>query len=98
MPTRSPRKVDAKVYNTRKVLVLDPSRFRTEMERRGADTDDQIAALLGTDRSTIRRIRIGETLPSNGFLAACVDADVDPMKFLAVQDRSPNVATTGRAA
>ncbi len=87
MPT-APRKVDAKVYPTRRVLVLDPSRFKAEMRRRGADTDDQIAALLDTDRSTIRRIRIGETLPSIGFLAACVDADVDPLTFLAVQRRN----------
>ncbi len=66
-------------------LVVDPARFLAEMERRGLQTDDQIAGLLGTNRTTINRLRRGKTVPSNRFLAICVDADVDPMKFLAVK-------------
>ncbi len=96
MPT-APRTVDVKGYNFRRILVLDQPRYEAEMRRHGADTDDQVATFLEMDRSTIRRIRKGEMLPSNGFLAACVDAGVDHMKFLAVEHRTPR-ATASRAA
>ncbi len=98
MPAQVLRKTDTKVYNTRRVLIIDPDRFLAEMGRRGAHTDDEIACLLGTVRTTIGRLRRGDTSPSNGFLAACVDADIDPMKFLAVEHRTPKTATAGRAA
>ncbi len=94
MPAQVQRKTDTKVYNTRRVLVLDPARFLAEMGRHGVTTDDEIATLLDTDRTTIGRLRRGETLPSNGFLAACVGAGVTPLKFLCVEERGPRLAKT----
>jgi hypothetical protein len=92
MPAQAQRKTDAKVYSTRRVLVVDPARFLAEMGRHGVHTDDEIASLLETDRTTIRRIRKGETLPSNGFLAACTATGINYLTFLDVQDRTPSRA------
>ncbi len=92
MPAQAQRKTDLKAYNTRRVLVVDERRFAAEMGRHGVHSDDEIAAFLGTDRTTIRRIRIGDTLPSNGFLAACTATGVNYLSFLEVQDRTPKAA------
>ncbi len=77
-------------------LVVDPARFLAEMGRRGLHSDDEIATLLGTNRTTINRLRRGKTVPSNRFLAICVDANVDPMKFLAVE-RHPRTTNADAA-
>ncbi len=98
MLARSQRKTDLKVYTTRRVLVVDPTRFIAEMARHDVRTNDEIAAFLGTDRTTISRLRRGETLPSNGFLAACTATGVNYIAFLEVQDRTPKASTAGRAA
>ncbi len=98
MPAATPQATSPQAPGTRDMhLVVDPVRFTTEMARRGLHTDDQIATLLGTNRTTINRLRRGKTVPSNRFLAICVDADVNPMKFLAV-DYHPQAAAKGRAA
>lgn len=82
-----PASAATKTYNTRRVLIVDSKRFSDEMARHGATTDERIALLLETDRTTVGRIRRGTTLPSNGFLAACCDAGVNFLSFLTVQRR-----------
>jgi hypothetical protein len=85
---------DRKTYRGRRVLVVDSARFTAEMARHNATTDAEIARLLETERTTITRIREGETLPSNTFFAACSDAGVDFLSFLNVERRN----TVDRAA
>lgn len=89
------RKAGDKRYNTRRVLVVDRDQFAAEMARHNASSTDDVARLLGIDRKTVARVRDGETLPSNGFLAACTDAGVNYLTFLSVK-RSDELA--GRAA
>lgn len=83
--TPPPRTIGSKLYNTRRVLVVDADLFAAEMARHKATSDEQIAQLLQTDRKTVGRIRRGESLPSNGFFAACSDAGVDFLSFLSVK-------------
>lgn len=82
------RRPGARTDLGRRVLVIDTDRFLAEMARRQLTTDNDIAVFLDTARTTIGRLRGGKTVPSNEFLASCVDQGINPLTFLAVERRN----------
>ncbi|MEX8058710.1 helix-turn-helix transcriptional regulator [Microbacterium sp. 16-032] len=50
-------------------LSVDPERLDKLRDAHGIPTDAEFARLIGVDDSTLRRVRKGETVASNEFLA-----------------------------